>query len=91
MKYSVDTPKKFKKSLDKCIKRGLDISKFKEVVNKLANGESLPERFRPHKLSGNYAGCWECHIESDWLLIWRQDDDLLVLIMVGIGTHSDLF
>lgn len=91
MIYSVENPKKFRKSLDRCIKRGLDVSKFKDIVSKLANGEALPDRCRPHKLSGSYAGCWECHIESDWLLIWRQDDEALVLVMVGIGTHSDLF
>ncbi|MDE6335695.1 MAG: type II toxin-antitoxin system YafQ family toxin, partial [Muribaculaceae bacterium] len=44
-----------------------------------------------HKLSGTYAGAWECHLESDWLLIWEQNDSTLTLLMVDIGSHSDIF
>ena len=45
----------------------------------------------PHKLAGEYAGCWECHMQPDWLLIWRQNDLELELILVDTGSHSDLF
>ena len=47
--------------------------------------------FFPHQLAGRYAGLWECHIEDDWLLIWRQDDRQLTLLLTDTGTHLDLF
>ena len=46
---------------------------------------------KPHKLSGDYVGCWECHIKPDWLLVWEQNDTELVLHMTNTGTHSDIF
>ncbi|MGC4129045.1 MAG: type II toxin-antitoxin system YafQ family toxin [Bergeyella sp.] len=52
---------------------------------------TLPAKYKPHKLSGNYAGCWECHIKPDWLLIWKQNDNELILLLMDTGTHSDLF
>lgn len=52
---------------------------------------SLPPSYRPHKLSGQYQNAWECHIEPDWLLIWEQNDEELILLFVNTGTHSDLF
>ena len=52
---------------------------------------SLPMQYHPHKLSGKFEGLWECHIKSDWLLIWQQNDTELVLIMTDTGTHTDLF
>ena len=52
---------------------------------------SLPEKYLPHKLQGKYKGCWECHITPDWLMIWKQFDKELQLILVDTGTHSDLF
>ena len=51
----------------------------------------LLSEYRPHKLSGQYAGKWECHILPDWLLIWEQHDDELVLIMTNTGSHNDVF
>ena len=51
----------------------------------------LPQEYKPHKLVGEYAGCWECHMQPDWLLIWRQNDRELELILVDTGSHSDLF
>ena len=52
---------------------------------------TLPQSYKPHKLSGNYAGCWEAHIKGDWLLIWQIFDEELTLILTNTGTHSDLF
>lgn len=91
MKYSIETTHKFEKSLKKCIKRGLDISKFKEVVNLLATDGTLPQKYKPHKLSGNLQGIWECHISPDWLLLWDQNDTTLTLLLLDTGTHADLF
>lgn len=91
MKYRVDTTNRFEKALKKCIKRGLDMEKFKDCVNILSSTGTLPAKYRPHKLSGTYPGAWECHIEPDWLLVWEQNDTELTLLMIDTGTHSDLF
>lgn len=91
MKYVIETTRKFDKSLKRCIKRGLNIEKFKEVVSILASSGTLPSQYRPHKLSGKYATIWECHITPDWLLLWTQNDIELTLLLVDTGTHSDLF
>ncbi len=67
------------------------MEKFKEVVDILSATGSLPREYRPHKLSGEYAGVWECHIESDWLLLWEQNDTSLTLLFIDTGRHSDIF
>ncbi len=90
MRYRIETPSSFTKALKRCIKRGLNYEHFETVVKLLAAEGVLPKKYRPHKLSGKYNGLWECHILPDWLLIWRQDDQELVLIMVNTGSHSDL-
>lgn len=91
VKYRIETPTSFTKALKRCIKRGLKYEHFETVVKILASEGSLPQKYRPHKLSGKYNGLWECHIQPDWLLIWRQNDEELVLVMVNTGSHSDLF
>lgn len=72
-------------------RRGLDINFLKEIVTKLANGEPLDAKYKDHQLSGNWIGHRECHIQPDWLLIYRYEDDVLVLTLARTGTHSDLF
>lgn len=52
---------------------------------------TLPVKFKPHKLTGNYKGFWECHVQPDWLLIWLQDDTSKTIMLTRTGTHSDLF
>lgn len=70
------------------IKRGKDDTKLEHVL--LAPQDNpLPAKYRPHKLTGEWQGCWECHIEPDWLLIYRYNEDELILLRTG--THSDLF
>ena len=91
MSCSIETTNKFDKALKKCIKRGLDMSKFKECVRILGETGALPNQYRPHKLSSKFNGAWECHIEPDWLLVYEKFDDVLVLSMYRTGTHSDLF
>ena len=80
---------RFKKDVKKMKKRGKSFDVFKQVIQQLAQGESLDEKFRDHTLIGNYVGTRECHIEPDWLLIYEDHDDELILIRAG--THSDLF
>ena len=69
----------------------MDISLLKSIVTKLANGESLDPKYKDHPLTGNWIGHRECHIQPDWLLVYRYEDDVLVLTLVRTGTHSDLF
>ena len=89
--YEVIYTGQFKKSLRLCVRRGLDVNVFKTVLDILQEQGQLPAEYRPHKLMGKYTGCWECHMQPDWLLIWEQDDHQLRLILVDTGTHSDLF
>lgn len=83
------TTSQFKKDLKRAKKRGKDRGKLERVVEKIVAGEPLDPRHKPHRLSGDWSPCWECHIEPDWLLIWDEDDTCVVLTRTG--THSDLF
>lgn len=91
MAYSISSTKQFDKHLKRCVKRGLPMEEFKKVVLILAESGSLPQKYKPHKLSGNYSNCWECHIKPNWLLVWEQDDVRLRLLFVDTGSHADLF
>ena len=91
MKYKIIATKRFEKDVKRCKKRNLPMDKLKKVILLLEEFGKLPSEYKPHKLSGQYAGCWECHIMPDWLLIWEQDDDELVLVMTNTGSHSDVF
>jgi mRNA interferase YafQ len=89
--YNILVTSKFKKDLKIAIKRGYDIDLINDVVAKLANGENLPPKNKDHLLYGNYFGCRECHIQPDWLLIYKIENDVLALSLMRTGTHSDLF
>lgn len=89
--YRIRPSTKFQKDLKKAQKRGYDISLLTIVLNILANGETLPAKYKDHYLSGNYKGCRECHITPDWLLIYEILDYELILYLTRTGTHSDLF
>ena len=90
-KYTVKPTAQFKKDYKLAMKRGLDIALLEDVVATLAIGETLPEKNKDHALSGNWVGHRECHILPDWLLVYRIEDDVLVLTLTRTGTHSDLF
>lgn len=72
-------------------KRGKNISELTTVLEILSTGQKLPEHYRDHQLSGNKADFRECHIEPDWLLIYRIEDDKLILTATETGSHADLF
>ena len=91
MKYRILYTGQFKRSYKRCQKRGLPMDTLEKVVTLLAQNGSLPSSYRPHKLSSDYANCWECHIEPDWLLVWKQDDSELTLLLLQTGTHADIF
>lgn len=90
-KYRIAQTSKFKKDLKAIIKRGYNISLMGAVVDVLAEGKELPEKYRDHNLTGNYKGCRECHITPDWLLIYEVADKELILYLTRTGSHSDLF
>ena len=92
-KFDVQYTSKFKKDFKKMLKQGKDENKFLEVLNKLANGLELDEKFRNHLLTNSkqYKDCNECHIEPDWLLVYKIEDKKLVLLLFATGSHSDLF
>lgn len=87
----VEYTSKFKKDLKTIQARKYDLSLLEEVVDMLLAGKPLPEKYKDHQLIGNYIGCRECHILSDWLLIYRIAENCLVLVLTRTGTHSDLF
>jgi len=81
--------RRFERDLKRMRKRGKDVSKLKSILSDLIAGRALPQRFRDHKLIGNYRGRRECHIEPNWLLIYKLSDD--EIIFERTGSHSDLF
>jgi mRNA interferase YafQ len=89
--YNVKTTNRFEKDAVKCIKRNYNFTLLQTVVSLLELNGKLPIQYKQHTLSGKYDDCRECHIKSDWLLIWRQNDDLSEIELVRTGTHSDLF
>jgi mRNA interferase YafQ len=82
---------KMKRDVKRMTRRGKDISKLVIVLDLLANRTPMPTRYRDHPLSGNLGDFRECHIEGDWLLMYRIFEDTLILSASGTGTHSDLF
>lgn len=82
---------RFKKDYKLMLKRGMKAALFEEAVELLRRRQPLPEKYRDHGLSGDYAGYRECHILPDWLLVYRVEEDRLILTLVRTGTHSDLF
>ncbi len=83
------TTKRFERDLKRVRKRGKQLDKLWSVVDRLLNDEPLEARLREHTLSGQWQSFRECHIEPNWLLIWRETEESLVLVRTG--SHSDLF
>ena len=89
--YIVKPTTQFKKDFKLAMKRSMKIELLEEVIAMLAMGETLPDKHKDHALTGNWVGHRECHILPDWLLIYRIEDEVLVLTLARTGTHSDLF
>lgn len=81
--------KRFAKDVKLAVKRGKRMEKLQTILQSLASDQSLPPRCLPHKLSGDYADIWECHIEPDWLLLY--DTTATEVLLFRTGTHADLF
>lgn len=91
MKYSVRPTSRFQKDLKRVQKRGYNLELLTVIIKKLASGESLDAANHDHPLSGSFAGCRECHITPDWLLVYEISAGELILYLTRTGTHSDLF
>ncbi len=89
-RYKIEMTSKYLRDLKRARKRRLNEDSLNEVLRMLSEGEPLPYKYRNHKLSGNYEGSWECHIEPDWLLIYQREDVLRIITLQRTGTHSDL-
>lgn len=81
----------FKKDFKKAKKKKRNLDLLEEVLKTLREQGKLPPKFKPHKLKGNYKGYWECHIQPDWLLIWKKDNNTKTIYLSRTGTHSELF
>ncbi len=79
----------FRKDVKRAEKRGKELTKLMEVIRLISIGSPLPEKLRDHPLSGNWSGSRDCHVEPDWLLIYRVEAENLFLERTG--THSDIF
>lgn len=92
-KYRVQYTNRFKKEYKKVLKQGKDESLFLETLSFIANGEDLPFKYRNHQLvnSKTFKDCFECHIEPDWLLVYKIQDDCLVLLLFATGEYAELF
>ncbi|WP_147539354.1 type II toxin-antitoxin system YafQ family toxin [Anaerotruncus rubiinfantis] len=82
---------RFKKDYKAMMKRGCNPKLLQEVLELLCEEQPLPPKYRDHSLSGNYEGHRECHILPDWLLIYKVEQDVLLLTLTRTGSHSDLF
>ncbi len=91
MRLTIVSTSRFRKEFRKAVKRGLDVKTFEEIVDMLAQQKTLPAKHRDHELSGNFKGFRECHIQPDWLLIYKVYNNELTLSLERTGSHSDLF
>ena len=89
MKYHPVTTSKFAKDYTRIKKQGKNLGKLKVIVEILVSGQKLPPKFHDHQLIGDCAGCRECQVEPDWLLMYEVQEEEIIFLRTG--THSDLF
>ena len=90
-KFSLFVTSRFKKDVKRLQKSGLNLELLVDAVVILTTTGSLTSDYKPHPLVGNYAGCMECHIQPDYLLVWQQNNKNLIIICVAAGSHSHIF
>lgn len=92
-KYQIKFTSSFKKSLKKVLKQGKEFKKIKTIIVKLANKEELEIKYKNHELNDNkkFKNCKECHVEPDWLLVYKYYENDLILLLVETGSHSEKF
>lgn len=91
MNYEISKTVRFKKDFKLIVKRNYNLTKFETLLNLLISGEELPTKYKEHLLINNFKGHFDCHIEPDWLLIFKRDDNEKLITLVRTGTHSDIF
>lgn len=91
MKYDVQFTNQFKKDYKLAKKQNKNLDKLFKIIDVLASGDTLDAKYKDHELTGNYKGTRECHIEPDWLLIYEIHEDVLILLLSRLGSHSNLF
>ena len=89
--YKVKFTGQFKKDLKLAKKQGKNLDTLFNVIKILEKGKKLDDKYRDHSLSGKYKGTRECYIEPDWLLVYEIIDNVLVLVLYRLGSHSELF
>lgn len=91
MRYEIKPTSRFKKDVKLAIKQNKNLDEMYDIIDKLSKGEKLDKKHKDHSLEGKYKGCRECHISPDWLLVYEYVEDVLVLVLNRVGSHSDLF
>ena len=89
--YKIEFTNEMKRNAKLMKKRGKDMSKLTAVLDLLATGQPMPQKYDDHQLTGNLKDFRECHIEPNWLLMYQIHEDVLILTATGTGTHADLF
>lgn len=89
--YRIEFTNQYLKDLKRARKRKLDESKLNELIQILLSDKDLPQKYKDHRLSGNFKGLNECHITPDWLLIYEKNITSRLITLIRTGTHADLF
>jgi len=89
--YTLQVTPQFKRDLKRCKQEGKDLRELWEVVRLLLRDGSVPDSYNPHELEREFAGHMECHIEEDWLLVWKQNDNKMTMLFTNSGSHDYLF
>ena len=91
MIYEVTTTNRFNKEVTRCIKRGYDMEELRNVIKLLSETGTVPKKYKPHKLKGDFSGTIECHVTPDWLLIYEKAEKIKLIRLIRTGTHADLY
>ncbi|MDX1919485.1 MAG: type II toxin-antitoxin system YafQ family toxin [Candidatus Caenarcaniphilales bacterium] len=89
--YTPHQTSQYKSDIKKIKRQGKNLNLLKQVVSLLLNGETLPEKYKDHELKSNKKGIRDCHLEPDWLLLYRIDKAKKALTLIRTGSHSELF
>jgi len=87
--FELQITNQFKKSIALSYSRNFNLNLLLEIITLLVQDKPLPEKNHAHQLKGQYVGVWECHIKPDWLLLWQEEREKLILLLLNTATHSD--
>jgi len=89
--YQIEFTHQYLKDLKLARKRNFKEDKLNEIIRLLISGKALPEKYKDQPLKGNFTNYRDCHIESDWILIYEKNKNIKLITLIRTGTHSDLF